>query len=195
MQKTLSASSAFSVWPAVASLGGALVFMLAASVLYWPTPVVAFASDASPVSWLSSAQLWSIALLSLRTSVDRTLPLAMAIWLFVALVLLACDEQFMLHEQWKYGCAAWWGVCRQTWATELPMLAILVFGLATAFRLHGLLVARMARTLLWTSLGIGMLALCVDLLAWPAVWVNYEEALEVLAEAVFIGMLLGLKPA
>ena len=171
---------------------GAFFFMLVATVLYWPTPEIAFLSDNSPVSWLSSAQLWAIAVLSLRMSMDRSLPLATAAWLCAAMVFLACDEQFMLHEHWKYGCHQWIDACRYQWVTELPILMVGLFGTATMVWLHHLIASRAARTVLWSSLAVGVLAIAVDIFAWPTSLLRLEEALEVIAEALFTGFLLGV---
>lgn len=167
--------------------------MLVAATLYWPVPEVAFMSDNSPVSWLSSAQLWAIALLSLRLAVDRSLPLSLGLWLSAAMVMLAFDEQFMLHEHWKYGCINWWNACRYRWLTEAPTLLVGLVGIASAVWLHLSLPSRMARMLLWFSLGTGGLAIVVDLFGWPHSLVRFEEGLEVIAESLFAGILLGIR--
>jgi hypothetical protein len=184
---------AFVLWPSILYLVVSVLFMLVATARYWPTPEIAFLSDNSPVSWLSSAQLWAIALLAVRLGADRALPLTAAIWLGAAMVVLGFDEQFMLHEHWKYGCINWWDACRHRWVTELPILLIGLLGAAAMVWLHQLLRARAARILLWSSLGVGILAIVVDLFAWPYSLVRLEEGLEVLAEALFTGALLGLR--
>ena len=174
-------------------LGGALAFMVVAVIWYWPTPEFAFLSDNSPVSWLSSAQLWSIALLTVRLGTDRSLPVSVSVWLGGAMIVLACDEQFMFHEHWKYGCHQWLPACGHRWGTELPIIAVGVVGAATMVWLHRLLPNRYARGWLWSSLAVGGLAIIVDLFNWPTPLVRAEEALEVLAEALFAGTLLGLR--
>lgn len=175
------------------ALGGALAFMVAAVIWYWPTPEFAFLSDNSPVSWLSSAQLWAIALLALRLGADRSLPVLASIWLGSAMIVLACDEQFMFHEHWKYGCHQWLSACSHRWVTEFPIIAVGVVGAATMVWLDRLLPNRLARSWLWSSLAVGGLAIIVDLFGWPTPLVRAEEALEVIAEALFAGTLLGLR--
>jgi hypothetical protein len=167
--------------------------MLVATAMYWPNPEIAFLSDQSPVSWLSSAQLWAIALLALRLGADRTLPVAASMWLCAAMMVLAFDEQFMLHEHWKYGCAQWLDACQNRWVTELPIVLVGIVGAATLSWLYILLDARPARVLLACSLGIGILAIAVDLFRWPSILAPAEEGLEVLAEALFAGVMLGLR--
>ena len=155
--------SPYLLWPAVCYFAVAMLFMLVAAMLYWPAPEVAFLSDNSPVSWLSSAQLWALALLSLRLTMERSLPFALGLWLCAAMIVLAFDEQFMLHELWKYGCLNWWDACRHRWATEAPMLLVGMAGMATAVWLHVALRSRTARILLWCSLAVAGLAIGVDL--------------------------------
>jgi hypothetical protein len=185
--------SLYVLWPAVFCFTLAILFMLVAATLYWPVPEVAFMSDNSPVSWLSSAQLWAIALLSLRSAVDRSLPHSLGLWLSVAMIVLAFDEQFMLHEHWKYGCINWWDACRYRWVTEAPMLLVGMAGIATAVWLHFSLQSRAAHILLWCSLSVGGLAIAVDLSGWPRSLVRLEEGMEVIAESLFAGVLLGLR--
>lgn len=175
------------------ALGGALAFMAVAAAWYWPTPEFAFLSDNSPVSWLSSAQLWTIALLALRLGTDRSLPVSASFWLGGAMVVLACDEQFMFHEHWKYGCHQWLPACSRRWVAEFPIIVVGVVGAATMVWLHRLLPNRLARGWLWASLAVGGLAIIVDLFGWPTPLVRVEEALEVIAEALFAGTLLGLR--
>lgn len=154
---------------------------------------LAFLSDDSPVSWLSSAQLWAIALIALRYCIDKTIPLYAAMWLCAAMVLMAFDEQFMFHEQWKYGCVEWLSICEYQWVRELPMILVAIVGAATMFWLHKMIPLISARTVLWAAFGIGAFAISLDLIPWFALLVRYEEAVEVLAEAAFLGYLLGLQ--
>lgn len=179
-------------WPGVVYLLSMTIFVTGAVVLYWPTPEFAFLSDQSPVSWLSSAQLWALALLALRLGMERVLPFGMAVWLGLAMVGLACDEQFMLHEQWKYGCAAWWSACRMDWVTELPTILVGGLGLLTLLALHRAMPPRPARILMWSGFAVGVVALALDLSGWGAALLRYEEGLEVVAEALFAAALLGL---
>lgn len=186
----------FSPRVAGATLAGAMLFMALAVAWYWPTPELAFASDNSPVSWLSSAQLWAIALVALRLGADRCLPVFTATWLAGAMMLLACDEQFMFHEHWKYGCHQWLDACRtHPWVTEAPMLAVATAGTATIAHLQGLLRDRGCRLWLWSSLTVGGLAILLDLTGWPPPLARAEEALEVVAQALFAGTLLGWRGA
>lgn len=179
-------------WPGVTYLLSVSVFVTSAVALYWPTPEFAFLSDQSPISWLSSAQLWALTLLALRLGMERVLPFGMAIWLGLAMVALACDEQFMLHEQWKYGCTAWWSACRIEWVTELPMMLVGGLGLLTLLALHRCMQPRPARILMWTGFAVGALALMLDLFSWGGALSRYEEGLEVLSETLFTASLLGL---
>ena len=179
-------------WPGVIYLLSVTTFVVGAVLLYWPTPEFAFLSDQSPVSWLSSAQLLALALLVLRLGMERVLPFGMAVWLGLAMVGLACDEQFMLHEQWKYGCAAWWSACRMGWVTELPMILVVGLGSFTFLALHRVMAPRPARALLWSGLAVGIVALMIDLFGWGGALLRYEEGLEVVAEALFAASLLGL---
>lgn len=175
-----------------AYLAGVVIFVVAATALYWPTPEFAFLSDQSPLSLLSSAQLWTIAVLSLRLLGERAIPAATALWLFAAMVVLACDEQFMLHEQWKYGCFKWWSACAAEWVRELPMILVGVLGTATIAQLQRVLDVAPCRRLLWLSLAIGIYALGIDLLSWGGALARYEEGFEVAAEALFVAALLGM---
>jgi len=179
-------------WPGVIYLLSVTTFVTSAVVLYWPTPEFAFLSDQSPVSWLSSAQLWALALLAFRLGMERVLSFGMSVWLGLAMVGLACDEQFMLHEQWKYGCAAWWSACRIEWVTELPMMLVGGLGLLTLLTLHRAMPLRPARILMWSGFAVGVMALALDLSGWGGALSRYEEGLEVVAEALFAAALLGL---
>jgi hypothetical protein len=186
------AEGAFTPWVAGFTVAGAVLFIALAAAWYWPTPELAFLSDNSPVSWLSSAQLWTIALLSLRLGADRSLPVLTSAWMALAMMLLACDEQFMLHEHWKYGCYEWFDACRNHhWMTEAPILAVAIAGAATVAHLHCLLRDRGCRLWLWSSLTVASLAILVDLTGWPPNLARLEEVLEVVAEALFAGTLLG----
>lgn len=132
-------------------------------------------------------------ILSLRLAAERVLSLRIGLWLAAGMAWMAFDEQFMLHELWKYSCIDWFTACRYTWATELPMLLVGVLGVATGGWLHRTLPVRQARIQLWAAIGTGVFALAVDMGSMPAVLVLYEEGLEVLAQALFIGLLLGLR--
>lgn len=182
----------FFLLPGLLLFAAVLLFMGVAAAMYWPEPEVAFRSDQSPVSWLSSALLLSIAVLAIRQLADRGLPRWLAIWLGLAIFVLALDEQFMFHEQWKYGCTAWLEACRYAWVKEAPTLLVGIVGLLTAGVLHRALPPGRVRLVLWLALATGILALKIDLLGGDAFLAIYEEALEVLAEALFAAVLLGL---
>lgn len=186
-------TGAFSVWPAAAYVGAVLLFLGLCAWRAWPLPEEAFLSDGTAAAWLSSAQLWTMAVLSLRLARERALPPVLAGWLALAFTGMAFDEQFMLHEQWKYGCADWLAACHFNAVRELPMYAVGCGGVATAAWLAGALPSGAARMLLWAAIAVGVFALLADLAAWPAFARGYEEAFECIAEALFAGLLLGIQ--
>lgn len=186
------ATAAFSVVPCNLLLFASALFLATAAWLYWPSPEMAFRTDDSPAAWLSSAQLWGTALIALRLFRERALPQALCLWLCAAMVEMSFDEQFMLHEHWKYECVQWFAACRHAWVTELPMLLVAVLGLATVVWLHRCLHARSARVLLWASIGAGLFALLLRFTQQPADVLPYKAAFLVLAEALFAGVLLGV---
>lgn len=183
------------LWPMVVYLPLIFLFMAFTTVLNWPVPELAFRSDNSPVSWLSGAQLWAIAVLAIRLSFDRALPLWLGLWLATAMAGMAFDEQFMFHEQWKYGCTDWFTLCRFPWVREFPMLIVGIVGFLTALWLHASVQPGWARRQLWIAIGIGLFALSLDLLHFSNELAPYEEGFEVLAEAFYLSFLLGLRPA
>jgi hypothetical protein len=180
-----------SPWPGVLCLAFAVFFMAISALLYWPTPEVAFRTDDSPVAWLSSAQLWAMAVLALRLWQEAALPRGLALWLAAAMAEMAFDEQFMLHEHWKYNCASWLDACHASWVRELPMLLVGVLGLLSAAWLYRTMVSRWQRAQLGLALGIGLFALVLRATQQPLDLLPYKAALLVLAEALFMGMLLG----
>ena len=184
-------NSEFSLWPAIVYVSLALIFIALTIVLYWPLAKLAFLSDNSPVSWFSSAQLWALVVLAMRLNTERVLPVALGAWLTLAMLILAFDEQFMLHEHWKYGCIDWIDICQYRVITEMPMILIGVAGVYTAYRLHMILYHRNARLILWAAISIGAIAIGLDLFGGPQSLLFMEEGLEVVAEALFIGVLLG----
>lgn len=179
--------------PGIAYLLVVVGFMAVAAATSWPLPEVAFRSDNSPVSWLSSAQLWTASMLSLRLVSEGVLPRRLGGWLFVALAGLAFDEQFMFHEQWKFGCSDWFSACRYAWGMELPMLSVCVVGLGTMLVLHRVVSDLRARLQLWSAYLVGAFALFVDLSGMQWLVGLYEEGFEVISEAIFMGLLLGLR--
>ncbi len=191
-QKSLREEHSFSFYPGLLCLAGSVIFMTVSCFLYWPEPEVAFLTDNSPVAWLSSAQLWAMALLALRLWRESVLPRALCIWLNIAMMEMAFDEQFMLHEHWKYGCKQWLTACSIGWVTELPMILVGVLGVVTAAWIHYSLANRVARIQLWLAVGIGIFALYLRFTQHPIELLPYKAALLVTAEALFAGMLLGL---
>lgn len=166
--------------------------MLAAAWLYWPTPEVAFRTDESPVAWLSSAQLWGLALLATRLWRDSPLPRGLCLWLAAAMAGLAFDEQFMLHEQWKYSCTAWTGLCRFEWGRELPMYLVAGLGIVTGVLLGRHVPKGALRRLLASAVTVGIFALYLRFTQRPIDLLPYKAALLVISEALFAGVLLGL---
>ncbi|WP_137937963.1 hypothetical protein [Chitinivorax sp. B] len=181
--------------PGLISLLMAVLFMLVAAWLYWPSPEIAFRTDESPVAWLSSAQMWAMAVLSLRLWGNSILPRKLCLWLALAMMGMAFDEQFMLHEHWKYSCHQWISACRYTWMTELPMLLVGSLGLLTGIWLQHSLLTPHLRRLLWASLLIGLMALLLRFTEQPIVLLPYKAALLVIAQALFIATLLGVPSA
>ncbi len=186
---------------APALLAAVLGYLLLSAWVYAPAWERAFRSDASPVAWLSSALLLTLSITALRLVGDRALPRLLGAWLTVAFAGLALDEQFMLHELWKFRCHEWTTACQYSTVREAPMLAVAVIGLFTLARLHRALMHPGTRALLWTGLAMGWLAIGVD--QWPEVQAHWpwlpelppllatlEEGLEVLAEALVLGALL-----
>jgi hypothetical protein len=161
----------------------------------WPLWEQSLLSDQSPTSWLSSAQLLGASFVACRLGLDRTLNPWLAAWLASAIALLSIDEQFMLHEYWKFGCSSWISLCSYAWVRELPTICIVVVGTLTLIHLATSVPGRGFRLALYSSLGVGLLALCIDLTGSPALIAPFEEAIEVSAEALFIGALLIIGPA
>ncbi len=175
--------------------------MLLSAWLFSPMWERAFRSDGSPVSWLSGALLLTLSITALRLVGERALPRLLGMWLALAFFVLALDEQFMLHELWKFRCHEWTSACEWGAVREAPMLAVAVVGMITLACLHGALSHRSTRGILWAGLTVGWAAIAID--QWPEVqshmdWVpnlpalltTLEEALEVLAEALVLAALL-----
>lgn len=173
---------------------GAFAFMLFSTWHFYPAWERAFRSDASPVSWLSSALLLTLSVLSLRLLVDGGLPKFLGIWLALAMFVLALDEQFMLHELWKYRCRELTALCEVGWVRELPMLMVGFVGAITAFLMHRWLPSLLTRSLFWMGIGTGLWAIVVDQVPMPYPIADLEEAFEVLAEALVLAALLTVPP-
>lgn len=167
-------------------LAATLAFMAISAWSYAPVWERAFRSDASPVSWLSSALLLTLAAMSLRLMADGALPRVLGGWMAAAMFLLALDEQFMFHELWKYRCEEWTTLCRFETVREAPMLAVGVVGTLTAVALHRALRTPLGRRLLWAGLATGLWAITADQVAMPYPIAELEEGFEVLAEALVL---------
>jgi len=152
----------------------------------------AFRSDASPVAWLSSALLLTLAAMSLRLAADGGLPQWLGGWMAAAMFTLALDEQFMWHELWKYRCEEWTALCRFEAVRELPMLGVAVVGTLTAWALDRAMQSRMSRGLLWAGLAVGLWAITVDQVAMPYPIAELEEGFEVLGEALVLAAFVSL---
>jgi len=173
-------------------LAAALGFMAISAWSYAPVWERAFRSDASPVSWLSSALLLTLAAMALRVMVDGGLPRWLGGWMAAAMFLLALDEQFMWHELWKYRCHEWTALCGVDMVRELPMLAVGSVGTLSILALHRAMPAGLSRRLLWAGLAVGLWAIAVDQIAMPYPIAELEEGFEVLAEALVLAAFMTL---
>lgn len=182
-------------------------FLLLGAWLLAPNWERAFRSDHSPAAWLSGALLLALSITALRMVGDRALPRWLGAWLALSFFVLALDEQFMLHELWKFRCHEWTETCRWSAVREAPLLAVAVVGFGTLAWLHRALSHRSTRCLLWAGFAVGLVAIAVDqwpgvqphlpwlpelpaLPALPALLATLEEALEVVAEALVLAALL-----
>ncbi|WP_062058086.1 hypothetical protein [Cellvibrio sp. OA-2007] len=181
-------SGAFSLTPVLT----AVLFIALAVSQAWPFWQQAFRSDHSSISWLSSAQLWAIAFVSLLLIKEQKLPTFWGGWFFLAMLLMAMDEQFQFHEQWKYGCDEWVSWCDSAWAKELPMLSIAVLGSLSVLWLYHHCGNNFARLLLVISIVFGAAAIIIDLASVPHFIGIFEEGFEVLAEAFWLSYLFAL---
>lgn len=186
---------------APALLAAVLGYLLLSAWMLAPAWERAFRSDGSPVAWLSSALLLTLSITALRLLGERALPRLLGAWLAVAFLVLALDEQFMLHELWKFRCHEWTAACQYSTVREAPMLAVAAIGLLTLAWLHRALLHPGTRALLWAGLAVGWLAIAVD--QWPEAQAHWphlpelppllatlEEGFEVVAEALVLAALL-----
>lgn len=171
-------------------LAAAVGFMALSAWSYAPVWERAFRSDASPVSWLSSALLLTLAAMALRRMADGGLPRGLGAWLTAAMFSLALDEQFMGHELWKYRCHEWTSLCRFDTLRELPLLAVAAVGVLTVAALHRAMPPGLSRRLLWAGLAVGLGAIAVDQMPMPYPIAELEEGFEVLAEALVLAALM-----
>ncbi len=173
----------------------ALVLMMVFAAWHWPFWAQSFSSDFSPASWLSAALLLAAACLAARLGIEGALDGKLSLWLAFALFELALDEQFLLHERWKYGCEHWLSLCAHAWMRDLPIYLVALLGALSLGFLYRSLADRPARCLIGASLGVGLFAIGIDLMELSGVLGMLEEGFEVLAEALFIGALLLVPPA
>jgi hypothetical protein len=163
-------------------VGAALLFMILAAWVAQPWWEYAFLSDDSAVSWLSSALLIANAAVALNLALTRTFHPLLGGGLALALSGLAADEHFLFHEQFKHSVPRSIG--------EAPTILVGVGGIAIVFLLNRSLRAPAARYLIVAAVAVGLFALWVDLGTPPAGIARFEEAFEVLAEALFLSGLL-----
>lgn len=152
----------------------------------------AFRSDNSAISWLSSAQLWTIAFLYLMLIQEKRISEKLGYWLFLSFLLLAIDEQFQFHEQWKYQCIDWLAACKNSWVTEAPMILIVIIGSLSAFLFYSECRTNLAKGFLITSVALGFTSIYIDLFPTPYLMTILEEGFEVMAEACWLSSLLAL---
>lgn len=170
----------------------ALLFIAVAISQTWPSWQQAFRSDNSSISWLSSAQLWTIAFVTLLLIKEQKLPKLMGGWFFILMLMMAMDEQFQFHEQWKYGCDEWVNWCDPTWAKELPILSIAGLGGMSSFWLYLHCAERFSRITLAIAILLGLVAISIDLGLVPGFLFIFEEGFEVMAEAFWLSCLFSL---
>ncbi len=172
--------------PALIALGLMAVF----AGMHWPFWAKSFSSDFSPAARLSASLLLAAACLSVRLGIEGALGWRLSLWLSWALFGLALDEQFLLHERWKYGCERWLALCTMAWVRDLPVYLVALLGTASMGMLFRAVTCVAVRGLLVASLAVGLFALGIDLMELSGVLGMLEEGFEVLAEALFIGALL-----
>ena len=179
-------------------LAGALLFMALSAGLAYPGWERAFRSDASPVSWLSSALLLSLCVMCARLMADGGVPRGLGLWLTGAMFLLALDEQFMFHELWKYRCEDLTGLpalCEAPGVREAPILFVALFGAITVGLMIRTLPGRFTRGLLLAGIACGLWAIWIDQVPMPYPIAELEEGFEVLAEALVLAALMAVPPA
>lgn len=170
----------------------ACAFMAISAWLHRPWWELAFRSDNSPVSWLSAALLVAAALLCVRLVGDGSLPRVRGGILASMLGAMALDEQFMFHERLKYrhlpdGSAF----------ADASTVVLVAGGLLMLWLFLRTVRGLAPRLLMMAAIGVGELALVVDLMGTdaPALLSMLEEGIEVLAETLFVCALLEVRPA
>jgi len=186
-------------------LCGVSVFVAVSAWAYMPWWELAFRSDASPLSWLSSALLFGCFALAIQIGAQRNLPPLLAGWLVISMLVMALDEQFMYHEYWKYHCHEWTDLCSRAvaghahWLGDAPMALVGIVGVATLAVLYRALCPAVVRGLMIAGVAVGvLLALgthfghAMGML--PAIVSQFEEVFEVYAEALFMCALIEIRP-
>lgn len=192
--RRMTQSSHAIFWPNALLLIAVSIFMGLALWSKAPLWELALRSDNTAISWLSSTQLWACAVLVFRLTLERQLPILLGSILCLALMGMALEEQFMYHELWKYSCEDWLSLCRFEWMRELPIRLIGLGGAILFFFLHRVIPQRPLQIQLWLALAIGFLAIAVDQLPiFPARIAVFEEVFEVVAETLFLGLLLSFR--
>lgn len=152
----------------------------------------------SPTAWLSSVLLAGAALVSLLNG-ELAAP-ARWTWRFAAfaLALMALDERFMGHErlkEWLLFSVFDGELPRMGWLGDLPVAIYGLGGLAVLWRLHARQALGPGRVWLIAAVFLGLAALVFDIAGLGAWFQVLEEALEVSAEAVFLGALVRIHVA
>lgn len=187
-------------------LTGVTLFIAVSAYVNLPFWELAFRSDKSPLSWLSSTLLFACAMLMLQIGTQRGLSFLLSTWLTLSLLVLSLDEQFMYHEYWKYHCAKLLDRCAQPaaghvdWLGDAPMAMVGCIGMASFAILYRAVDSAVVKRLILASISVGVvLALgthfghAVGIL--PAWFNRFEEVFEVLAESLFVCALLEIRPA
>jgi len=171
----------------------AIIFMVSTVWFHWPLWQRPFRSDFSPISWLSSTQIFAVAFVIVCLLIDDALNWKLGGWLFISTLSMALDEQFQFHELWKYSCDSWVQLCRFTLIRELPIILVGILGFLTMCILHKTFYKPLERTLLWIAVAIGILSVTVDQITYFGLISDFEEGFEVLSEAFFLAGLLAIK--
>lgn len=174
-------------------LSGAVVtFFAVIAWVYDPWLEQAVAVEGAPAAWLQSSLLCASALLTLLLScVD---PPRRVGWRLLAGVLLcaALDERFMGHERlqdwlhWQLADAPWLA----RWAGYVPIAAYALGGVIAVGWLWRALGPGLPRRQIVAALAVGCAAIALDLLTTRLDWQIVEEALEALAETLWLTALL-----
>lgn len=168
----------------------ALLMIGCSTWLRWPLWESAYFSDGSPLSWLTSVQIYSASILTVQLLINRKISVNLALWMIFSMSYLCLDEQFMLHEQWKYGCYTLTSFCKYTLIREMASLLIVCLGLPTLYLLYQRSNHLLPRRLLLTSAVVAVFSSVVDLVPEFSLFLPIEEGLEVISSAFFLSSLL-----